>query len=772
MSARGRAVLVLVPMLLAAALYLSMRMRIDQDFVAFLPQGSDATQRFFARQLRDSPAARVVLMRIEGGDVASLAATSEALRAALAADVHFDYVSNGSLASGMADLPALHAARYALSPDAAAHMSVDGLRDALRQRYAALGGSLAILEKRFVADDPTGETLALLAKLQATASMRRERGVWFDRDGARALLVAQTHAGASDTAGQHAAMVALDAAFAHARGAASQQLAYSSPGFLAAQSESTIAADASRASWIATLGIVAILLFAYRSVPIVALCALPAGCGLVAGLCAVTAGFGNVHAITLAFGATLIGEAVDYPSYVLTRLRGARTLEAVQRELRRPFLLAVLTTACGSMAFLASGVDGLVQLGVLTSAGIVVAGAVAWWIVPRIAPPLWRFADAGAGASRAWPVPLARWRIAGCAAISLLLLALAAGKPPWDDDPARMSPLPPRAIALDQSLRDAAGAPDASRFALVHGTDAEAVLERTEAARATLDAAVAAGMLAGYEDVARYLPSAATQRARAAALPDAETLAARIAQASDAAPFRADAFAPFVRDVADARARAPLRADAFAGTAMGLRIATLLRDDAAGSWSVIPLRGVREAGALAGRLARDPAGIAYVDLRAATGAMFAQFRARTLVAVGVGTLAILAILAIGLRSPQAALQAIAPALLGAGWVALAVIAFGGGLSLFHLIALMLVLGIGVNYALFAQAAARRGDALRDVGVTLALVSGTTAFAFAVMAVSGIPVLRAIGVTVLGGTVLTLVACTLIVHPPLRARVSA
>ena len=170
--------------------------------------------------------------------------------------------------------------------------------------------------------------------------------------------------------------------------------------------------------------------------------------------------------------------------------------------------------------------------------------------------------------------------------------------------------------------------------------------------------------------------------------------------------------------------------------------------------------------------ARDPAGIAYVDLRAATAAMFAQFRERTLGALGAGTLAILAILAIGLRSPPAAMQAIAPALLGAGWVALAVIAFGGGLSLFHLIALMLVLGIGVNYALFAQAAARRGDGLRDVAVTLALVSGTTAFAFGAMAVSGIPVLRAIGVTVLGGTALTLVACALVVHPPISARVPA
>ncbi|HEY5367202.1 MAG TPA: MMPL family transporter, partial [Casimicrobiaceae bacterium] len=564
-----RTALALALVLAAAAAYLATAMRVDRDFAAFLPQGGDADQRFFTRQLRDSPAARLVLMRIGGADAATLATASETLRAALAADPDFDYASNGSLASGLADLPVLHAARYVLAPDAATHMSVDALRVALRQRYAALGSNMAMLEKRFVADDPTGETLALLGRLQSAASLRRERGVWFDADGTHAMLVAQTRAPASDTRAQHAAGRALDAAFARSRGAAALRIEYSSPGFMAAASEASIARDAARVSWIATLGIIVILCLVYRSLPIVALCALPAAAGLVAGLCMVTATFGSVHAITVAFGTTLIGEAVDYPSYVLTRLRAARTVAGVQRELRRPFVLAVLTTACGSLAFLASGVDGLVQLGVLTSSGIVVSGAVAWWIVPGLASSQWRFRALASRPGAGWPRARRVWRLAALVAVTLALLALAFGKPPWNDDPARMSPLPPQAIALDQSLRRAAGAPDASRFALLRGIDVEDVLQRTERLRTTLDAAVAAGELAGYDDAARYLPSAATQRARVAALPDASTLRERLAQAMAGSPFRTDAFAPFLHDVAAARASPPLTAVAFAGTGIG-----------------------------------------------------------------------------------------------------------------------------------------------------------------------------------------------------------
>lgn len=772
MTERTRTALVLVLGFAAAAVFLGLRMHVDRDFVAFLPHGGDAEQQFFARQLRDSPAARVVLMRIGGSGADALAATSEALRAALVADARFDYVSNGSLASGMADLPALHAARYVLAPNAAAHMSVVALRDALRERYVALASSMAMFEKRFVADDPTGETLALLAGLQSTSGAQRQLGVWFDAQGAHAMLIAQTHASAADAQGQHAAAAALDAAFAHVRTDPAQTIEYSSPGLMAAASETSIAADAARVSWIAAFGIVGILLIAYRSLPIVLLCALPAVAGLVAGLCAVTAAFGNVHAITLAFGMTLIGEAVDYPSYVLTRMHASRRLSDVQREMRCPFVLAVLTTAVGALAFLASGVDGLVQLGVLTSVGIVASGIVAWLVVPRLAPQGWRFRAAAARPARTWPRIRGSYRAAACAAITLVLAICAARHSPWDDDPARMSPLPAGAIALDQSLRLGVGAPDASRFALVHASNVQQALQRTEALRPTLDAAVAAGVLAGYDDVTRYLPSVATQRARVAALPDAAELRDRLAQAMVGSPFRADAFAPFLRDVAHARDAAALEPAAFAGTGIGLRIAALLRHDAGGDWSIIPLRGVRDAVSLAARLAAAAQPATYVDLRERTTRMLAQFRVRTLAAIIAGALSIGVILAIGLRSPRAAAVAIAPALLGASWSALCVIAFGGGLSLFHLIALMLVVGIGVNYALFAQAAATNGDALRDLLVTLALVSGTTAFAFATMATSLIPVLHAIGLTVLGGTLFTLLACALVVRQPPREALPA
>ena len=277
-------------------------------------------------QLRDSPAARLVLVRVSGADPQALAATSEALRAALAADPQFDYVSNGSLAAGLRDLPALHAARYALSPDAAAHMSVDGLRDALRRALEALrqqhGDAGKALARRRSDRRDAGAARAAAARERAAPRMGRLvrcRRTRRDADRADATRRRPTPGRSRRRCS------ALDAAFARVRasprtGASSTRARDSSP----RAAKRSIARDAERVSWMATLGIVAILLLVYRSLPIVALCALPALAGLLAGLCALTAGFGSVHAITLAFGTTLIGEAVDYPSYVLTRYVAVR----------------------------------------------------------------------------------------------------------------------------------------------------------------------------------------------------------------------------------------------------------------------------------------------------------------------------------------------------------------------------------------------------------------------------------------------------------------
>lgn len=752
-SLRGVAFLLIVVLL---GYYTATRVRISADFSAFLPSGASPTQRALIQQLREGAAGRLLLIAISDAPPAVLAEQSRALAARLAAQPQFTYASNGEAMQLARDLAFIAGHRYALSPAAEpGRFGTEGLRAALARRLEGLYGSAAPLEKLMLAQDPTGETIEVLRRVLPSRSPQVVNGVWFDPAGTRALLVAQTAAPASDLEGQAAAIEALVRDHADiARGTST--LDYSSPGALAVQSRGLIAHEARLLSVVSTVLIVGVLIGTYRALLPVLLCAVPAAVGLLAGVCAVHAGLGRLNGITLAFGATLLGEAVDYPSFLLTQSMRGETVATARRRIGALLRLAILTTACGALALLMSGFPGLIELGTLTVAGILAAGLVTWWIVPDWAP---------AGAARALHAPDAiSWRMPGSQALRWSVTALvvamvwivAMQRAPFDDDLAHLNPLPQAYAARDRTLRDALGAPDVRALVLVRAGTDQQVLQRAERLRPVLEQAVAAGEMGGFDLVSDVMPSEATQTRRRAALPAPAALHASLAEAVAGTPFRLDAFAPFERDVEAARQAAPLTPADFAGTALGLRLSTLLGHDAGGPYAVVPLRGVSNAAALSARLARvgEP-GIAWLDLRDESAALLGTYRHQVLMATAGGIALIAVVLGMGLKDVRRTGRVLAPVLAATALAAGALVALGTPLTIFHLVALLLVIGVGVNYALFAERAMREPDERPRVVRTLGVVSATTLCAFVTLAFSRIPVLHALGSTVCTGVIATL-----------------
>ena len=126
------------------------------------------------------------------------------------------------------------------------------------------------------------------------------------------------------------------------------------------------------------------------------------------------------------------------------------------------------------------------------------------------------------------------------------------------------------------------------------------------------------------------------------------------------------------------------------------------------------------------------------------------FRHRAILFAGLGAALIFGVLAHGLRSAAGALRLMMPVALAIALTAATLVAAGAPLSVLHLVALLLVLGVGINYALFFARAA-----------TLAVVSGTTLCAFGMLALSRIGILQVIGTTVCIGVVYSLLCCALL-----------
>ena len=747
----------------ALALFAAKTLRIESDFAAFLPPSTTPEERLLIAQLRDGLVSRLMLVALQGADEKTLARTSRKLAERLGRAAEFEYAANGSLDQFVAQGELLMRHRYALSPAMSAEkFAVPGLRAALEEQLAQMASPFGALSRAIMVRDPTGEFLAIVRQFDPGAMPALRHGVWFSADGKRTFLIAQTRAPGFDSERQEQAIAAVRQALAELNPQAGAIL--SGPGVFAAESRHLIRRDAQRLSTLSALLVLAMLVFVYRSPLAVVLVIVPVAFGLLIGVLVVNAVFGAVHAITLGFAATLIGEAVDYPSYLLLNTAPGEAARDTARRLRVTLALAVLTTVVSALALTLSSFKGLAQLGVLTMVGVLTAGLATQYLLP------WLLGDR-ALTFRRLNVPAAdfltrsRWAgVIAAVAVAGGVVWLAYLHPTWwQRDLAAISPVPPEMRLRDAELRREMGAPEVSVFLASRGGSQEAALQAAESVLPVLQRWKQDKLIRSFDSPAWYLPTPGTQRERLRLLPEPEALARNLGQALKGLAFRPDAFKPFVEDVDAARRTAALAAPpvtlaSYAGTPLGARLNALVVE-LDGQWLVLtPLGGVADTGKLVKDLAADPQtrrNSQLVDLKQVSADMVDGFRREALSQAGWGAALILILLIAGLRSAKRALRVALPTGAALVLTVTVLVACGERLSVFHLVALLLVLGIGLNYALFFERVAVDAEERSRTRLALAVCSTSTVVTFGLLALSSTPVLHAIGSTVALGAVLAL-----------------
>ena len=753
---RTAAFRVLAALLLLALVGLALfrAVPIRAEMTDLLPPGRTPAAEFLLRELRSGAATTLLLAGIEGAPEPELARISRAVGDALRQSGRFSFVGNGAFDLSEAERDLIFAHRYLLAPAA---FDAATLRAKLGALLEGLRSSASPLLAQFGFADPPGAFFDLLRGWLGQSRVRMAAGAWFadDAEHPRALIVARSNASGLDTAAQAAAVEAFRAAFASsAPGGA--RLLLSGPGVFGAEAAAAIRADVEMISLLSGLLILGFLWLRYRSVLMLFAVAVPLAAGTLAGMAAVGLVFGAVHGAALGFGMCMLGVVVDYPLLLVTQRGEGEALAATARRIRPTLLLAAAAAALGLTGMVASGFPILQQLGLFGAAGLLVGVAVTLWVLPRLLP-------GAAIRPRPLPAPFSRgleW-LRGRRAIALAVplagvVLLALSGPHWEDDLARLSPVPAAQLRLDEELRAQLGAPDVRGLIAITAPDADAVLQKAEAVQRALAPLVSAGTLAGFDSPARFLPPAATQRARQAALPDDATLRANLTVAAEGLPFRPAAFDRFLLAVAASRALPPLTvADLPRLPTLAARLGPLLSSGPDGWRGLVIPQGLKDDAAL--RLAldglRDPA-ILWVDVKAETTGVVTEATRQALLWCAVGGLGVLVLLAFGLRrGPGAALWTAAP-IAGALVVVVAVLTLLQlRLTPFHLAALLLAAGVGMDYALFLGTGARQHA--REARQTLAAVFNctmTTLLTFGLLAFCATPVMRGIGLTVAIGVV--------------------
>ena len=765
---RARLLLLLawLAVLALAAWALGRGLRMEEDLRRFLPTPRTPAQVLLVDELGEGPGSRVLLLALSGAPPEMLAAHSQALRDALAAQPEIALAANGDH-GGVEAVPAhLRPYRYLLSPTLDTQpLDAAFLRGELEQRVQDLGSPAAGLIEPLLPSDPTLETLRLAELWQPANAPERRHGVWFDRAGAQALLLVQTRAAGFDSAGQQAALAVIRDAFAAAAGE-DARMEISGPGAFAVAIRDRTQREMRWIGTADTIGLLLLLGLAYRRWSMPLFGALPLASGGLAGLGAVALLFDGVHGITIAFGFTLIGVAQDYPIHFFSHLRPGQAPRQTVRALWPTLATGVVATCIAYATFLFSGVEGLQQLAVFTIAGLAVAAGSTRWLLPRLVTPARRDPAHSPRLARLWRgiERLPRPRVA-LFAVALLALGVVAFAPGafWQNDLSRLTPVPPADLQRDAQLRAELGAPDVRYLVAVHGDDAEAALQSSERLLPVLRGLQSQDVLAGYDLAARYLPSIATQRARQAALPDTPQLQQALDEALLGVPFRGDAFGPFVEDVASARMAEPLGADDLAGTPLELAVSGLLLRGEGHATALVSLTGLEDPAALAAAV--EPLGAHVLDLKQASESLVAQWRLRALAALAVAALLLAGTVWLALRVPRRVLRVLAPMALSTLLILAVLRGLGVELNLFHLVSLVLAAGLGLDYALFFDHAGDdRDEQLRTLHAVI-VCSLTTLLVFSLLALSSIPVLRAIGGTVALGVAFNFALALLIARAP-------
>jgi predicted exporter len=166
---------------------------------------------------------------------------------------------------------------------------------------------------------------------------------------------------------------------------------------------------------------------------------------------------------------------------------------------------------------------------------------------------------------------------------------------------------------------------------------------------------------------------------------------------------------------------------------------------ARGYATLVPLYGIEDAASLRA-LAGQDARWHYVDKAADMSSLFQRYRERAGLLIAAAYCFVYVFLA-WRYGPLLGLAVMLPTALAAALTIAGISWLGYALNLFHLLALLLVLGIGVDYSLFLL----EDDELSPASMLAILLSAAAnELSFGLLTVSATPAVRAFGLTVLIG----------------------
>jgi predicted exporter len=492
------------------------------------------------------------------------------------------------------------------------------------------------------------------------------------------------------------------------------------------------------------IGIVITMLLVFRRFKPLLLLLFPVAIGCLLASAMVLLIFGKVHLVTFAFGAGLVGVSIDYALHFLCERRISPANQVLDKILPG-LLLGLFSSVMAYAAQALTPFPGLRQMATFS-----VIGLCASWLTVVLWFPLMTRGDTQQALGFADKLDGLRRRFPKLETNPLLMLVLLvplglALASIWNsssqDDIRLLQTSPASILTQEKDLHRALGMSSSSRFLLISSNTLEASLQKEEQLLTALERLKTEGVIGGFHALSSSLPSLKRQAENFGLVQELYNNQLASYFSLIKVPQSGLSKALSIREKAHGQFLTPEIWQQLASSEAQKNL--IVRQTESSVATVIRFTGELSSSAKnrLDALSATIPGVIFVDQVQNISDLMGKYR------VQVGTWVLLAylfvLLALVLRYKRQVWRIVMPPLLASVFTLAILIELEQGINLFHMMALILVLGIGLDMGIFLI----ETDEARHTWLAVSLSAFTSLLAFGLLALSDTPVLHHFGVTV-------------------------
>ena len=641
----------------------------------------------------------------------------------------------------------------------------DLLVAAQTQLYSAFG----FANSQLLVNDPLLMFPANLLALSPNSALRSQQGILLadTNQGVAAIVMAKGRNSAFSPTAQQQQIKALTSAFSHINQQYPEiSIIKAGALFHAIAATESAKQEISRIGLISMLGIILLVWLAFRSFLPLFAALLTLTTGVVFAFVATLSFFGELHLLTLVFGTSLIGVAIDYSFHFFCE-KQAHPNDNASDTLKRIFPALTLALITSASAFIAIGFTpfpGMQQVAVFCAAGLIGAYLTLLLVFPLLGNHALK-PTSGLALAQGYLASLqgiftptftpTQWQQK--TAIAALLMCMATilffglSKADTNDDIRQLQQSPIAITTEENQLRKLLSGGTDNQFILVSSNSEQGLLQTLEQLTPVLDNAIGDGELDQAISLSRFMPSIANQR-------DNYQLQQQLYQ-----QHLTEIISEMgLDDSINASLMSQLN-QAKLHWLMPQQVLAQANDDLHALWlgpvsmtentqqygAIVLLGGIHSLTSLEQRLTRNDWSLGQIKLIDKVGdisTLMGHYRQLTMqLLIWVFALAsVIFSLKYGIKLALAIVTVPALSIL----LTLACLGIvGSSISLFHALALILVLGIGIDYSLFF---AEAKHTQRGVMMAIFMSACSTLLAFGLLALSQTHAIHFFGLTLLFG----------------------